>query len=89
LRCSSGRDAYVPLANKENIMASSDLHVRLQEYRNARNFSQEQLAQQVLVSRAAYAQWESGLTKPSLDKIELVANVLNIDPAELAFGSQR
>lgn len=38
------------------------------------------------LTRAAYAQWEVGLTTPDIERVRAAAQVLGVTPAYLAFG---
>ena len=40
-----------------------ELHEKLQELRKSRGLTQEQLAQQIYVSRTAISKWESGVSQ--------------------------
>jgi transcriptional regulator with XRE-family HTH domain len=62
---------------------------RLQFLRDSAGLSQEQVGSQIGVSRAAYAQWELGLTQPSLAKLEALADLLKVPAAYIAFGTYR
>ena len=42
---------------------------RIQTLRKARGLSQEELAEQVGVSRQAVGKWETGQSQPDLDKV--------------------
>ena len=57
----------------------------IRQKRQARGLSQEQLAQQLEVSRQAVAKWESGKGFPSAERLLYLAQVLDI-PAEALLG---
>lgn len=46
--------------------------------RNARGFSQEEIAEKIGISRQAYAKWESGATIPDIEKCSLIAEVYGV-----------
>ena len=46
--------------------------------RNARGFSQEEIAGKIGISRQAYAKWESGATVPDIEKCSLLASVYGV-----------
>ena len=46
--------------------------------RKLNNFSQEQIAEKIGISRQAYAKWESGATVPDIDKAALLAQVYGV-----------
>ena len=57
----------------------------IRQKRQARGLSQEQLAQQLEVSRQAVAKWESGKGFPSAERLLYLGQVLDI-PAEALLG---
>ncbi len=68
---------------------------RLRELRTASNFSQEQLAVQLSVSRQAVAKWESGKALPDLDRAialgrlyKVTLDSLFLPPEECAISSR-
>ena len=52
--------------------------------RKMRKMTQEDLAEQVGVTRQAIAKWESGVTVPDLDKCRLLADVFGVSLDDLA-----
>jgi transcriptional regulator with XRE-family HTH domain len=67
---------------------------RLRNLRKSKGLAQEDVAKSLSrvceegVSRAAVGQWESGVTVPSLEMIQALGEVLDVDPGDLAFGSK-
>ena len=59
---------------------------RIREARNEKDMSQGDLAKLLGISRASIAQWETGVTSPAINTIEIVAKLLNKRPEALAFG---
>ena len=51
---------------------------RIKELRNARNLTQEQVAEQIGVSRQKYARIESGTNSISLDILSRIASALEV-----------
>ena len=51
---------------------------RLKEYRRDRGFSQEDLADQLNVSRQAIGKWEQGQAYPEVEKLLALCGVLNV-----------
>ena len=51
---------------------------RLKEYRKDRGFSQEELAEQLDVSRQAIGKWEQGQAYPEVEKLLALCGVLNV-----------
>lgn len=75
----------------------SKLKDRLEECRRRRNMTQQEVVDAMKgfpdsrgvptsISRAAYAQWETGLTTPAVDRIAAFALAVGADPAYIAFG---
>lgn len=65
----------------------SGLWKRIREAREAAGVTQEALGRACGVSRAAVAQWEAeDGTAPTLDKIEPMTNLLDVDPVYLLRG---
>ena len=56
---------------------------KLLNLRKKNNFSQEQLAEKLNVSRQAVSKWESGSTYPDMEKMLLLCNILNCTLEEL------
>lgn len=55
----------------------------LKKIRKDHNLSQEQLAEELKVSRQAISKWESGNTYPEMDKILQICNKFNLDINDL------
>lgn len=51
---------------------------KIQRMRKARGWSQEELAQQLNVSRQAVSRWESGSAKPDADKIIVLCDLFGV-----------
>ncbi len=58
-------------------------HENLQHLRKINNLTQEDVAEQVGVSRQAVAKWESGETLPDLEKSRLLAEVFSVSLDDL------
>lgn len=63
---------------------SKQVCTRLKKFRQEKNFCQEYIAEKLGISVAAYSNLESGKSKISLDRIEEIASILQID-TELFF----
>ena len=50
-----------------------ELHEKLQEWRNQKGLTQEELARCLYVSRTAVSKWESGRGYPSIDSLKAIA----------------
>lgn len=60
----------------------------LQELRKKAGLSQEQLADQLNVTRQAVSKWESGQSVPDLDKASQLAKIFGVTVDELINGIQ-
>ena len=49
-----------------------EFHEKLQELRKSRNLTQEELAEELYVSRTAISKWESGRGYPSIDSLKAI-----------------
>lgn len=56
---------------------------KLKELRIKENLTQADLAEKIFVSRSAVAKWEQGRGLPSMDSLELLCKVFNVDEDEL------
>lgn len=63
-----------------------DFKERIFQARKAKGFSQEELAEQVGVSRQAVSKWETGEAMPDLEKLIAVCQVLEQSMEYLALG---
>lgn len=57
----------------------------LKDYRTRRGFSQTQLGDRIGVTRQAISQWEKGVAIPSIEKLQLLSNILGV-PMDLLAG---
>ena len=55
----------------------------LQKLRKNKNISQEQLAEELGVSRQAVSKWESGASYPEMDKLVLLCKIFNCNLDDL------
>lgn len=53
-----------------------EFNEKLQQLRTGKNLTQEQLAEQLYVSRTAISKWESGLSVPDSDMLIYISDVL-------------
>lgn len=65
-----------------------DIHFRnqLTALRKAHHLSQEQLAEQLSVTRQTISKWELGTATPDLARIEQIAHYFDVPAEELLFG---
>ncbi|MDK1717516.1 helix-turn-helix domain-containing protein [Dellaglioa algida] len=59
---------------------------QLVKCRKEKQLSQEELANQLFISRQAISKWETGEAEPDLGKIEAAAKVLDVPVEVLLFG---
>ena len=56
---------------------------KLQELRKSRGLTQEELAEQLYVSRTAISKWESGRGYPSIDSLKAIAKYFSVSVDDL------
>lgn len=66
-----------------------DLAERLQDLRKKANYSQEQVAELLGISRQAVSKWESGQGKPELDNIIKLTEIYNVSADYIISGQER
>lgn len=66
----------------------NNLSERLFELRKKKNFSQEDVADKLGVSRQTVSKWETGLSTPEFDKIEPLSKLYGITVDELVTGNK-
>jgi transcriptional regulator with XRE-family HTH domain len=55
-----------------------EFHEKLQELRKQKGLTQEELAQELFVSRTAVSKWESGRGYPNLDSLKAIAKYFSV-----------
>ena len=65
-----------------------EFHEKLQQLRRQKNMTQEQLAQQLFVSRTAVSKWESGRGYPNLESLKAIAKFFSVSIDGLLSGDQ-
>ena len=65
-----------------------EFHIKLQELRKSRGLTQEELAQELFVSRTAVSKWESGRGYPNIESLKAIAKFFDITVDELLSGEQ-
>ena len=65
-----------------------EFNEKLQELRKQKNLTQEQLAEQLYVSRTAISKWESGRGYPSIDSLKEISRVFSISLDELLSSEE-
>ncbi|MBR5514232.1 MAG: helix-turn-helix domain-containing protein [Ruminococcus sp.] len=61
---------------------------KLQKLRKSKNMTQEQLAQQLYVSRTAISKWESDRGYPNIDSLKAISKFFNVSIDELLSGDE-
>lgn len=54
----------------------SSIGTRIKELRKIKNISQEELANELSVSRQTISKWESDIVSPDINNIEMLSNFL-------------
>ena len=65
-----------------------EFNEKLQELRKNKGLTQEELAENLFVSRTAVSKWESGRGYPSLDSLKEIANYFSVTIDELLSGEK-
>ena len=65
-----------------------EFHEKLQELRKKRGLTQEELAQDLHVSRTAISKWESGRGYPSIDSLKDISNYFSVTIDDLLSGEK-
>ena len=65
-----------------------EFHEKLQQLRKQHNFTQEQLAEQLFVSRTAVSKWESGRGYPNLESLKYLSKLFGISIDELLSNDE-
>jgi len=61
----------------------------LQKLRKEKNFTQEQLAEQLGVSRRTVSRWETGSNMPDLDVLMELSDLYTVDLREILNGERK
>lgn len=65
-----------------------EFHEKLQELRKQRNITQENLAQELYVSRTAISKWESGKGYPNIESLKAIAAFYGVTIDELLSSDE-
>ena len=55
----------------------------LRKWRKEHGYTQQQMADFLVVHRTTYTKYETGVVQPSLDTFYLIVKILGVDPMEL------
>lgn len=76
-------DAIIKVQRNGGIIMNELLGGRIKALRNAENFTQEQIADKIGVSRQKYARIENGANNITLDVLTKIAGVLEVSVADI------
>lgn len=62
---------------------------QLKKLRQEKNISQEELAQELFISRQAISKWENGDATPDLENLVKLSEILKVNLDELVKGKQQ
>lgn len=65
-----------------------EFHEKLQELRKSRGLTQEELAEELYVSRTAISKWESGRGYPSIDSLKEISRYFSVTIDDLLSGEK-
>ncbi len=65
-----------------------EFNEKLQELRNHKGLTQEELAEELYVSRTAVSKWESGRGYPNIDSLKAIARFFGVTIDELLSGDE-
>ena len=65
-----------------------EFNEKLQELRKKKGLTQEELAQQLYVSRTAISKWESGRGYPNIDSLKAISKFFSVTIDELLSGDE-
>lgn len=65
-----------------------EFHEKLQQLRKKHNLTQEQLAEQLYVSRTAVSKWESGRGYPNLESLKCISKLFSVSIDELLSNNE-
>ena len=61
----------------------------IKKFREEKGLRQEDLAEQLHVTRQAVSNWENGKTQPDLETLQKIAQVLEVSVEEHIYGERR
>lgn len=65
-----------------------DFGKKLQQLRKAKEWTQEQLAEELFVSRTAISKWESGKGYPNIDSLKSISKLFSVSIDDLLSGEE-
>ncbi len=67
----------------------SKVSKNLKKIRNEKKLTQDALAEKIHVTRQAISSWETGKTRPDIDSLLMLAEVLDVQVEELIYGEKK
>lgn len=67
----------------------SKISKNIKKIRTGKNMTQDALAEQIHVTRQAISNWENDKTKPDIEALEKLAQVLEVEIEELIYGEKK
>ena len=61
----------------------------LQHYRKLKGFSRQYMAEKLNIKPVSYANYEQGRTKPDVEKLSIISDILNVSPNELLGNNSK
>jgi transcriptional regulator with XRE-family HTH domain len=65
-----------------------EFHEKLQQLRKQNQLTQEQLAEQLYVSRTAVSKWESGKGYPNIESLKCISKLFSVTIDELLSSDE-
>ncbi len=66
-----------------------ELHDNIKQLRELNNWSQEEMAQKINMSKNGYVKIERGLSKPNLDRLQQIADAFGMNVIELIESANK
>lgn len=67
----------------------NQVNTSIKKLRMERNMTQDQLAEQLHVTRQAVSNWENGKTQPDIDTLTQLAEVFNVSAEQIIYGKAK
>ncbi len=67
----------------------SKVSKNIKKFRTEKGMTQESLAEKIFVTRQAISNWETGKTKPDVDSLLKIAEILDVQVEELIYGERK
>ena len=67
----------------------NEVKTTIKQLRKDKGINQEQLAQQLHVTRQAVSNWETGKTQPDIETLTQIAEYFNVSVERLIYGKEK